>query len=486
MSPCAALATASTVNMFHRIRWQFVLGYLLLVFLTTMVTLWRVSRPVCVADVTCVQLTVVVAALCLVVLGLLLTWWAVANTIRPLRQLTQVARRLADGDSQARMLLPEPDDLGDLVRAFHDVTERFSQQIATLTGQQQQLELVLTYMADGLLIVDFQGYVRLINPSASQLLRTTVKQALYHSFAEVARNHQLIDLLHQCQQEERQQVQAVEIGRDRFWQVTITPFQERDRHDYLIILHDLTYIRRLESVRRDFVSNVSHELRTPLTSLRAVVETLQDGALEDPAVAERFLQRAVHEVDTLTQMVEELLELSRIESGQVPLRLAATAVSALIALPLERLGSQAEWANLQITVQLPETLPMVLADAPRIQQVVTNLLHNAIKFTPPQGQIMITAHPGVSVTPPDMVALLEDTVVIEVRDNGIGIAHDDLPRIFERFYKSDRARTRGQAGTGLGLAIARHLVEAHKGHIWVKSKEGKGSAFYFSLPVAHN
>jgi len=181
-------------------------------------------------------------------------------------------------------------------------------------------------------------------------------------------------------------------------------------------------------------------------------------------------------VDVLTQMVEELLELSRIESGQVPLRLAPTAVTDLVLNPLERLRSQAQRGDVELVLDLPPSLPQVLADAERVQQVITNLLHNAIKFTPSQGKITIRAD-GPSADQ------LEE-VVISVRDTGIGISQEDVPRIFERFYKSDRARTRSRGGTGLGLAICRHIVQAHNGRIWVKSTEGKGSTFFFSLPAS--
>jgi two-component system phosphate regulon sensor histidine kinase PhoR len=239
-----------------------------------------------------------------------------------------------------------------------------------------------------------------------------------------------------------------------------------------VLLQDLTTVRRLETVRRDFISNISHELRTPLASLHAVVETLQDGALDDPPAAQRFLRRAEEEVDALTNIVEELLELSRIESGQVPLKLKATAVFDLILPPLERLQTQAERGQLELIAQLTAQLPPVLADAERIQRVMTNLLYNAIKFTPAQGKIIVSAE------------VEKDEMIISVKDTGIGIPDSDIDRIFERFYKLDRARTRGRGGTGLGLAICKHVVEAHNGRIWVKSREGKGSTFYFSLPLA--
>jgi two-component system phosphate regulon sensor histidine kinase PhoR len=252
----------------------------------------------------------------------------------------------------------------------------------------------------------------------------------------------------------------------------VTSLETAEEQSCLVILQDLTRIRRLETVRRDFISNISHELRTPLASLKALVETLHDSALEDPPAARRFLDRADQEVDALSQIVQELLELARIESGKVPLRLAPAAVEEIVRPPVERLRHQADRNQLQLTVDLAAELPPVLADAGRAQQVVTNLVHNAIKFTPAGGQIVVQADRDLD----------RGMLTISVRDTGVGFPAAEAERIFERFYKGDRARSGG--GTGLGLAIARHLVLAHGGRIWARSKEGKGSTFYFSLPLA--
>jgi two-component system phosphate regulon sensor histidine kinase PhoR len=245
-------------------------------------------------------------------------------------------------------------------------------------------------------------------------------------------------------------------------------------------------------VRRDFISNISHELRTPLAGLKALADTLRDGALEDPPAARRFLDRIETEVDALTQMVEELLELSRIESGRMPLRLQPTAVADVVLPPAERLSPQVERAELNLVVDLPEDLPPVLTEQERMQQVVTNIVHNAIKFTPADGRIVVSGR--TLQVEDDSQALLDlyglepgtipagEWVVLSVQDTGIGIPAQDLDRIFERFYKIDRARSGG--GTGLGLAIAKHIVQAHGGQIWAESREGQGSTFYFTLPVA--
>lgn len=264
----------------------------------------------------------------------------------------------------------------------------------------------------------------------------------------------------------------LELEGGRVLRVVATPYLKGRQRGHVLILQDLTRLHQLQTVRQDFISNISHELRTPLASLRALVDTLADGALDDPPAAQRFLQRMAIEVDALAQMTEELFELARIESGQAPLRLRAMPAADVIGLGAERLRPQAERANLTLQIDLSGDLPEVVVDPDRVQQVVTNLLHNAIKFTPAGGTIRVSACAEANA----------GEILVTVQDTGAGIAPDDLPRIFERFYKADRARSSG--GAGLGLAIAKHIVQAHGGRIWVESTPGKGSTFCFSLPRA--
>jgi len=417
------------------------------------------------------QWTILLAAL---LAGLGATGLAVliaARTAGPIHQLTEVVQSMTAGDLDARLLPAAEDEVGTLTRAFNQMADRLRETITTLMEERSRLDAVLDNLADGVLITNGAGRIRLINPAAARLLDTDPTTALGRSFAQVARDHRIIDLWQQCTERDEEQTGSVELDRQGlFLQVVVTPQPDAEPGTCLIILQDLTQVRRLETVRRDFISNISHELRTPLASLKALVDTLRDGALADPPAAQRFLNHMDHEVDALAQMVRELLELARIESGKVPFRLASVAVADVVLPPVERLRPQAERAGLQLTVGLPADLPPVLADGERIHQVVTNLVHNAIKFTPARGAVSITATVG------------EGQVIVAVRDTGVGIPAEDLPRIFERFYKADRARA-GE-GTGLGLAIARHIVQGHGGRIWAESREGRGSTFRFSLPTA--
>lgn len=472
--------------MFRQLRWRWAGAYALLVTAVFTVTFFFISRPACLGSARCIQTTVAIGAVLMGLTAVLLTLFFLNRFTGPIEALTAVTHRVLKGEQRARLMHYPHNEIGEFIQVFNQLIDENSQTISDLTEERDQLASVLAYMADGVIIADDHGYVRQINPAAMRLLAATEKKSLGRPIAETLRHHQLIGLWQRCQRESSEQVAAVEVGRDLFLQAVVTPIIHQGSLVYLFILQDLTTIRRLETVRRDFISNLSHELRTPLASLRAVVETLQDGALSDPPAATRFLGRAEHEVDILTQMVEELLELSRIESGRVPLRLSPTAVEQLVQTPIERFRSQARRDEIELAVEIAADLPKVLADADRVQQVINNLIHNALKFAPKKGQITIQAY-SVETAPRQVQQMVSDAppcVIIAISDNGPGIAPEDLPRIFERFYKSDRARTRGSSGTGLGLAIARHIVQAHNGRIWAESKLGKGSTFYFNLWVS--
>ena len=418
------------------------------------------------------RLAVGAAAMATVAVAALLAVVIAERTAAPVRSLTRAVERMIAGDLKTRVLPTAQDEVGTLMSRFNEMAERLGDAFATMTSERGRLAAVLEHMADGVIITERDGQVKLINRSAARLLQTGESMALDRSFAEVVRDHQLIELWQLCEAQRQQQTGSIELDRPKaFVRVSVSPLEAGGGESCLVVLQDLTEVRRLQTVRRDFVSNISHELRTPLASLKALVETLRDGALDDPPAAGRFLNRIETEVDALTQMVEELLELSRIESRQVPLRLQSVALADIVRPAVERLLAQAERAGLEVSVADLSHLPRVLADRERMRQVVTNLVHNAIKFTPAGGQINLEGE------------LAGAEVVISVRDTGVGIPADALPRIFERFYKADRARSGG--GTGLGLSIAKHIVQSHGGKIWAESREGRGSVFRFSIPVAN-
>jgi len=357
-------------------------------------------------------------------------------------------------------------ELESLSGSLASLISTFNLQHSNLDEERARLATVLEQMTDGVLIADSQGIIQFANPAAGKLFQTS--NPIHRSLTEVIRNHQLVEAWRRSQQTRELQSETVEVPtRHQFLQLVVIP----DSHSTgsLLLVQDLTRVRRLETVRRDFISNLSHELRTPLASLNALAETLQDGALDDPPAARRFVDQIQIEVDALTQMVTELLELSRIESGRLALDLKPASAFDLLDSASRRMQVQAERAGLSLRVECAADLPKIKIDSQRLEQVLVNLIHNAVKFTRPGGEVVLGAESVIG------------EVRFAVRDTGIGIPAEDVTRIFERFYRVDKSRT--GSGTGLGLSIAKHIVEAHNGKIWAESVEGRGSTFYFSIPA---
>jgi len=431
-------------------------------------------------------------------------------TGRHFRHLIRAAARLAQGELGVRIEPKGSDEAAQLARVFNRMRDRLESQVASVSRERERLTSVLDNLVDGVFILDSEGRVRLCNLVAARMVGFEAEKAAASTYeygeaaeagisgtssldsrdgspfsnlnwqslrgqplAQIVRDHRIVETWQDCRQDGRQAESIFQWG-DRTTRVIALPFVAGGSDGFILLLQDMTELHRLERVRRDFVSNISHELRTPLASLQALTETLRDGALDDPTAAPRFLDRIETEVDALAQMVRELLELSRIESGQVPFRFQPVPVSETVLTPVERLQPLAARSDINLIVDLPLRLPRVYADAERIHQVITNLVHNALKFSPAGGSVKISAD-----------ARLEgQQVKISVSDAGIGVPAEDMDRIFERFYKTDRARA--SLGTGLGLAIAKHIVQAHSGRIWADSVENRGSTFTFTLPVAPN
>jgi two-component system, OmpR family, phosphate regulon sensor histidine kinase PhoR len=389
----------------------------------------------------------------LAILFFLLAAWFAWRYFALRHRVGQIARSLRDNKTP----LPHSNDIDGLIGAIEFRRTAFSAELATLHTETERLATLLEQLTDGVLIADADGRVQFANPAAGKLFGTD--HLIHQSVAQVVRNHQLIEAWRRCQQTRLLQIEVVEIPtRKQYLQLIVIP----DEHEggSLLLAQDLTQVRKLETVRRDFISNVS---------LKALTETLQSGALADPDAGPRFLERIHTEVDALTQMTQELLDLSRIESGQVQLNFEAIAPRKLIYSAADRMKAQVERASLILDVKCDDGLPNIHADKNRLEQVLVNLIHNAVKFTKPGGRITL----GVEAVP--------GGVRCAVRDTGVGIPSESLTRIFERFYRVDSSRT--GSGTGLGLSISRHIVEAHGGKIWAESDEGRGSVFYFELPI---
>jgi two-component system phosphate regulon sensor histidine kinase PhoR len=407
-------------------------------------------------------MTIVLIALILVLLLALGFAWRYF-TLR--HQLNEYARTLRHKDPSN--LPDQVQELDELSGAVRVLVSNFASQLASLNAEHARLAAVLDQMTDGVLIVDADGLIQFTNPAVRKLFETP--NPLHRTIAEVVRHHQLVEAWQRSRQNMELQTESVELpARHQFLQLVVIP--DKNTGGSLLLVQDLTRVRRLETVRRDFISNISHELRTPLASLKALTETLQTGAISDPEAGPRFLSRIVTEVDALTQMTQELLDLSRIESGQVALNLAPMSPVKLLVSACDRMKLQAERAGLVLRVECPDDLPNIRADQNRLEQVLVNLIHNAVKFTRPGGEVVLLAESAA------------DGIRFGVKDTGIGIPAEAVSRVFERFYRVDKSRS--GSGTGLGLSIARHIVEAHQGRIWVDSLEGRGSTFFFTIPKA--
>lgn len=389
------------------------------------------------------------------------------------QQVQWLAQRVRRLDPDATLEVGEftlDDEVARLWGAVVKTVLDLRQQIQHVEQDRATLDVVLAQIQDGILVVTDEGLVTYINPMAAALFNTNPAAAIGRTLAQVFFDHRLLDLWERYRVAGEEQALALDLSlRNRYVQVIVAGFGPQMPDHALVLIQDLTRMRRLETVRRDFVSNISHELRTPLASLKALAETLKAGAMDDPKAAARFLDLMDGEVDALTQLTAELLELARIEAGQSLSVFRPTWPCELVTQAVQRLEVQAQRAGLQLVAECPPDLPVVQVDPERLVQVLVNLIHNAIKFSQPGGTIQVLA--GRS----------ETGVEFRVIDTGIGIPAKHLPRIFERFYKADPARASG--GTGLGLAIAKHIVELHHGTLGVDSREGAGTTFTIRLPT---
>ncbi len=385
-----------------------------------------------------------------------------------LADMTAVARRIAAG-TYAERLEAHDEEFGALASALNAIAENTQRTIGALTQERAQLEALLNASSDATVAIDTDGQVVYQNDAARHLFPAPGDGAAGRAFIEVVRDHDLNDLLIAAAQRGERSVRVVAYGQAQRWlQATAVPIEGAGQWAALAIFHDLTEVRRLEGVRRDFISNVSHELRTPLAGIRAASETLQEGALEDPDVAQEFLGHILRETDRMTQLVEELLELSRIESGAAPMHFAQLDAARLVTDAVSRFKQQADRAGIRLAAETPASALTIIGDAERLERALGNLVANALKFTPEGGTIIVGASGS------------DDEIAISVRDTGIGIDPEQQPRVFERFYKADRGR--GGGGIGLGLAIVKHIVLAHEGHVSVESSAGRGSTFTMRLP----
>lgn len=390
-----------------------------------------------------------------------------------IERLREFSRRVAEGDF--RPLSPDGrrDSLEALRASLNQTATRLDRTIRTLTEERNLSSAILGSMVEGVAVVNGAERLVFANPGFASILGLDVPPVAGSSLLEVVRQTELIEAVRRVLAGEPRVEAEIATGtlRQHFFAATVASVRAGETSGAVIVLHDITELRKLERIRRDFVANVSHEFRTPLTAIQGFAETLLAGALDDPQNRGRFLGIILEHSRRLARLTEDLLRLSQMDAERLELEIRPVNVAQLIESCFETAQRRAVEKELNLTLNVPSQLPDVAADARRIQEVLQNLLDNAIQYTLPGGKIVLSAE------------LSDGEVIFTVADTGIGIPQADQPRIFERFYRVDVARSREAGGTGLGLSIAKHLVEAHGGRIWVDSEVGTGSKFHFAIPV---
>lgn len=390
-------------------------------------------------------------------------------------RLREFSMRVAEGDFRPLPADGTGDTLEALGSSLNQTAARLDRTIRTLTEERNLSSAILGSMVEGVAVVNAAERLVFTNPGFASILGLDVPPVAGSSLLEVVRQTELIGAVRRVLAGEPRVESEISTGtlRQHFFAATVASVRAGDTSGAVIVLHDITELRKLERIRRDFVANVSHEFRTPLTAIQGFAETLIAGALDDPQNRGRFLNIILEHARRLARLTEDLLKLSQMDADRLEIEINPVKVSQLVESCYETARHRAAEKELTLTLApgLSQNLPDVAGDARRLQEVLQNLLDNAIQYTLPGGKIVLSAE------------LKNGSVVFTVSDTGIGIPTADQPRIFERFYRVDAARSREAGGTGLGLAIAKHLIEVHGGRIWVESEVGVGSRFHFSVPL---
>jgi|AntRauTorckE6833_2_1112554.scaffolds.fasta_scaffold09664_2 two-component system phosphate regulon sensor histidine kinase PhoR len=415
-----------------------------------------------------IAVLLLVALLCLVVSR---------RITRPIEQIRLEAQRYASGNLQRRVHVKGSSEIRDLGRTLNKMAHQLSERIRTIDKQRSEQDAVLASMVEGVLAVDVDENILRINPAAARLFEAEIDDAQGRSVQEVVRRAELLEFIRTALESDtvlENDIVMFSGGKEISLQVHGTPLLEQDGSTIgvLIVFNDMTRLRRLERMRQDFVANVSHELKTPITAIKGFIETLLDGALDDRVETERFLHIVERQVERLNVIIEDLMSLSRIEQseGQNRFELEVELLAPVVNEVVNSCSMLANQSNIALKHNCPGELRAPV-NAPLLEQALTNLVDNAIKYSRSGGEVTLSCFSE------------DDFAVIAVSDTGCGIEEEHLPRLFERFYRVDKARSRKCGGSGLGLAIVKHIVQIHQGHVDVASAPGKGSTFTLRFPL---
>ena len=400
------------------------------------------------------------------IISVLLSFLLAKTMVNPLQRLTRGLEEVAEGDFSKTLEVTSQDEIGTLTESFNTMAEQLQTTIAAVENERNKLDTLFLHMADGVVAFDREGKVIHVNPAAGDMLR--------RSFAEGEAYGDVFGDLFPFERVESAVVplSAERIVDGQYLELLLAPLSRDNRGGILVLIHDVTQQREAEQMRKEFVANVSHELRTPLTNIRSYAETLEDG-YEDlpPRTARNFLGVILNESDRMTHIVQDLLTLSRFDSGRSELHPVRFPFARAVEETYQAFLMDAQKHSHTLTLEMEEGLPSILADRERVVQVMVNIVSNAVKYTPDGGTIVLSAGADGG------------KVWMQVDDNGIGIPPQDRDRIFERFYRVDKARSRQSGGTGLGLSIAKEIMNLHQGDLYLVDKDGPGLAIRMELPV---
>lgn len=433
----------------------------------------RVALPLTEVDrrVTGFQKNLIIAGIAALGVALGVALLSVRRINEPLERLMAMVQRIQPASDPATA--PAADEFEHLAGTVSKLARRIEEKVAEVGRERTQLSAMLSALVEAVIALDDLGKILFLNPAAERLFGVSSSKAKNRPFLEGLRNSPLNDIFTRALQEHRSVKQEITIHApvERTLSVHAVPITYGEgQTGVLAAIQDITELRKLESVRREFVANVSHELKTPLTSIKGYIDTLLDGALEDPAHNREFLGIIQDHANNLSQLIDDVLDLSAIEAKRVQFRFEAVSLADVLARIVKGVSPMAKAKRVAVQIKIPASLPAVKADREKLTQILLNLIDNAIKFNKTDGRVTVSANEE------------DGHIEIGVEDTGTGIPPEDLPRIFERFYRADKSHSKDIPGTGLGLAIVKHLVEAHNGTIRVESTLGQGSRFLFTLP----
>ena len=424
---------------------------------------------------------VLLASVAGLILAIVFSVFSTKIITKPIEKLTQMTQSLAAGKINSRVPVDSKNELGQLSRNFNLMADRVQEQIDQISEEHRRLETILTDMGEGVLLVNGAFEITYANPIAISML-SLPEAYVGKALIEINRIPELQTLLQAAEQTETVAFAEIRLGNLTEPEAEVTVVPVATGEEYVIVIHDVSKERQLERIRTDFVANVSHELRTPLTTIRGYAETLLSEDATRTKAQEQFVVKILNHAARLSRLVSDLLELSRLESGDVELKRTPCPLNTFYEPILDVFEPTLEESELVLKWEIPESLPKVNIDQQLFMQVLVNLIDNAIKYTPDGGTITVSAEIRVSEIFEGSNTNSEK-IIMRVQDTGIGIPMESQPRVFERFYRVDKGRAREMGGTGLGLAIAKHIVRCHNGHIWLESSLGEGSVFYVAIPI---